>query len=124
MGLFLKDGKLTGAGWLGITLVAGGFTVCIMRAGGGSETGKKIEAHIICQNFVKDRLKAPASAKFPAWDSSNDGAVRIKKENDGSYQVRGHVDAKNAYGTMLRKNYTCHVKPADGEKWELLELSM
>jgi len=54
-----------------------------------------------CEGFVRERLKAPATAKF-----SNEKIIAI----DGKlYIVTGDVDSQNSYGAMLRSNYNCLV---------------
>jgi len=54
-----------------------------------------------CQAFVKERLKAPATAKF-----SNE----VRREMEGGfYIVTGSVDSQNSFGATLRSKYNCMV---------------
>jgi hypothetical protein len=56
-----------------------------------------------CQDFVRARLKAPSTAKFPCEETVFD-------EGEGSYTVQSCVDAQNAFGAILRKQYICSTK--------------
>jgi hypothetical protein len=53
-----------------------------------------------CEGFVKERLKAPSTAKF-----SNE----VTGVNGRLYTVTGDVDAQNSFGAMLRSKYNCLV---------------
>jgi hypothetical protein len=78
--------------------------------------GGPFAAHDICKKFVRDRLKAPSSAKFGGFEKGD--AVG----GDGQYVVREHVDSENSFGAKLRSNYTCEVKVVDGT-WQLVSLT-
>jgi hypothetical protein len=78
---------------------------------------------IQCQHFVKDRLKAPASADFSSLGESATAAGGNK------YVVRAYVDALNSFGAKLRNDYVCTVEYTgaaddDGGTWRLIELTM
>lgn len=60
------------------------------------------------QNLVRDNLKAPSTAKFPASSS----AYTVER-NGNSYKVTGYVDAQNSFGALLRKNWTASFKMGD-----------
>lgn len=75
---------------------------------GGGESG----AEVVCEDFVKDRLKSPSSAEFS-------DAVTTESASDGSWTVRGIVDSENGFGAMLRNSYTCTVRFAGGDRWTL-----
>lgn len=122
MGLFVRERRPTAVGWMG--LLAGAALLGLVFAVGDSGSDRCVEAHGICQEFVKDRLKSPSSARFPAWKASNKGAARVSKRGDGSYQVRGYVDAKNELGVELRSKYFCRIRPTGDDKWQLVELRM
>lgn len=80
-------------------------------------------AFIQCQAFVKNRLKAPATAQFPSQPLSaiDTGA--------NTYIVTATVDAQNGFGALLRNNWLCKTQytgghPADPSSWALQSLSM
>ena len=84
---------------------------CVIGANRKTDNGSGdgLDAQRVCRDFVKARLKAPATAKFSGedYDASGD-----------TYTVTGAVDAQNSFGALLRSNYTCVVR-LDGEKWRL-----
>ena len=78
-----------------------------------------VEAYGMCRDFVRDRLKAPSTAKF-ARISTN----YITDLGSGSYRVRAYVDSQNSFGAQLRTEYTCEVKHQGGGKWKLIDLTL
>lgn len=78
-----------------------------------------VAAYTMCKSFVRDRLKAPRTAKFP-WSASE----ATTDLGGGRYQVVSYVDAQNAFGAMLRTNYSCTVQWAGGDRWQLEKLAM
>jgi hypothetical protein len=76
-----------------------------------------VGAYTACEYFVKERLKAPRSAKFPWY---NESMVRY---NGSTYTVQSYVDAQNSFGAQLRMNFICSVTPS-GESWKLVDIQM
>jgi hypothetical protein len=75
-------------------------------------------AYVMMQNFVKDQLRSPASAKFE-WITEPDCKI-IK---DGfEYTISSWVDSQNAFGAVLRTRFSGVVRQADKDNWELLAL--
>ena len=69
------------------------------------EPGDIFGAWVACRQFVEQRLRAPATAKFPTFTgqgSSSDGA--------NLFTVRSYVDSQNAFGANLRTDFECVVK--------------
>ena len=61
---------------------------------GSSETlNLQIEVTMACENFVKERLKAPGSAKFAGLADQE-----VFSMPDGSYSVLSWVDSQNSFG--------------------------
>lgn len=50
---------------------------------------------------VLKRLRSPTTAEF------NDPNPRVDKINDTAFVVKSYVDASNAFGAIIRNNYTC-----------------
>ncbi|QDY06166.1 hypothetical protein FJK98_02470 [Micromonospora sp. HM134] len=71
------------------------------------------DAERVCQDFVKKRLKAPASAEFTGITHTGYGS---------DYTVTGSVDAQNTFGATIRSTFTCQVRDA-GDEWRLLSLT-
>lgn len=92
----------------------------IFSGGNGDDTsyaGENIGASIICKEFLKDRLKAPSTAKFaPTSDQI------ISSQGNDEYKVISYVDAENSFGAMIRTDYTCIVKYTGNDNWSLLDL--
>lgn len=65
------------------------------------------EARYACQAWVKDELKAPATAKF-----SGGGATG----SDGDWTITGAVDAENSFGALIRTTWTCDAR-VEGDDW-------
>lgn len=80
-------------------------------------TDHSSSAFVRCQRYVRDRLKAPATADFPFLDR------RTWKFDDDVYVVKSYVDAQNSFGAMLRTNWHCKVQYVGGD-WKLLELEL
>lgn len=70
-----------------------------------AEHERRLQAHAACQVYVSERLKAPSSAEFSP-------SAAIVPRDEGGYLIRGIVDAQNAFGTKLHRNYLCAVDPA------------
>ena len=84
---------------------------------------KSILAYIQCQGFVKDRLKAPATAEFSYSDFTSSALV------DNQLTIKSYVDAQNSFGAKLRNNFLCTVKwneanSANAGSWELVSIQM
>lgn len=80
------------------------------------DVGSDIGAALICQEFVSDRLKSPASAEFQRSYESD-----VSKAGS-MYTVKAYVDSENSFGAMIRTYYTCVVAYQGAEKWRLEDL--
>jgi Protein of unknown function (DUF2510) len=70
--------------------------------------GRADAAFTVCKNFVKDRLKAPGTAKFA---KRSDPFVRVITIDDGAnYFVTGWVDSQNGFGALLRADFRCSLE--------------
>ena len=78
-----------------------------------AEWPNKAQAYIMSQEFVKERLKSPSTAKFP-W-----GAEQYTMYlGDGKYQIDAYVDSQNGFGAMIRNKFTCTIVSQDsGKTW-------
>ena len=87
------------------------FLVCalvLLLACNGSSTSRPVHdelgARVVCQEFVKRRLKAPATAKFELHH-----VRQVAPLDSGCYTVWGYVDAQNSFGALIRSEYYCSV---------------
>lgn len=84
-----------------------------------ADTGEPIEAFLICQDFVEDRLKAPATAEYPS-----DYRKYTERLASGRFRVTAYVDAQNSFGAQVRTDFVCVVKYVGDETWELESLAL
>jgi len=80
----------------------------------------KTMAYTMMQNFVKDNLVSPGSAKFE-WISEPDCKII---RNEHSYQISSWVDSQNSFGAILRTKFEGIIEQVDEKKWNLRSLYM
>jgi len=115
-------------GWIIVGLVAMGVFGAILGSSGGSDSpgnsgswdgADEYGAWVICEDFVKDRLKSPSSARF----SGSLDTTRVDA-GDETWIIIGHVDAQNSFGAEIRNMYSCETKYVGNDRWTLVDLSM
>lgn len=79
---------------------------------------EEVEAWVMCQDFIEDRLVSPGSAKYP-WGYS-DYTTYL---GDGSYRVRAYVDSQNSFGALIRTQFECKITYVGDETWHLDSLA-
>ena len=72
------------------------------------------DAQVACKDFVRDRLKAPATAEFSNLRHAGAGT---------DWTFTGAVDAQNGFGAMLRMNWSCSIRLEGGDTWRLRSLT-
>lgn len=82
----------------------------------------KIEAYVMAQEFVKQRLRAPASARF-AGLFANDVDDLVRDLGGCRYQVTAWVDAQNALGALLRTEFRATLRKVGNDRWQLEALA-
>jgi hypothetical protein len=106
----VKAGWATYAVLIAVVAVVG---ICVARQGGSSEPSSEDrlrDAKRACQEkFIPPRLKAPATAKFSEVTATQNGT---------SYAVAGQVDSQNAFGALVRAQFSCVMHPS-GDQWVL-----
>lgn len=108
--------KIAGALVLAALLLICCVAAYIFVSNGGEEgeTPDEVTAYIMCQEFVRDRLKAPASAEFPRYTRAD----IVNTEN--RWKVEGWVDAENSFGARVRTSYYCILTYSAGDQsWTL-----
>lgn len=83
--------------------------VNLSNGGGSSRDTGGYDAQVACKDAVKERLKAPATAKF-----TNVNHVSAGEE---AWTVTGDVDSENSFGANLRTSWKCEIH-VDGNQWK------
>lgn len=68
-------------------------------------------AYVMAKEFIKNRLKAPSTAKFQS------STKKVTYLGSQSYYVHVKVDAQNSFGAMIRKTFSVEVEQIEKEKW-------
>lgn len=108
-----SQGKSRPVGWwlVGGLLVLGVIAGFITRGDGTSNSRPEVTrfmAVTICEDAVKQHLRAPATAQFP-------DPLAVPEEH-GRWLVRGAVDSQNMFGALVRSEYVCRAWMApDGD---------
>lgn len=82
-----------------------------------SPSHSTVGAWTVCTDAVRDRLRAPRTAKFP-WGYDD----KVTHLGEGKYHARAYVDAQNAFGAMVRTDFECTVQWITGNRWRIEEL--
>lgn len=86
---------------------------CSSDAAGEPDVGDEYGAQVMCEKFVKDRLKSPSSAEFDSEPGTRSGKAWV---------VEGVVDSENSFGAMIRSDFTCKIKYLGDDEWKLQRL--
>lgn len=62
-----------------------------------------IKMQVAAERAIKQRLKAPSTAKFPGMFEQS--AYKLAKTASGTYILKGWVDAQNGFGAMIRSDW-------------------
>ena len=85
------------------------------------ELDRKVSAYYMCMDWVKDRLKSPASADFQSvYDGRHNKTVRTNQR----YKIESYVDSENSFGANIRTNFICITTQVSEGKWELNTLEI
>lgn len=87
------------------------------------ECGEKNEilAYVMSQEFVKRRLKAPATAEFPDYSTK----ITTRALGDCKYKIIAYVDSQNSFGALLRATYSATMlHNYETSEWAVLELDI
>lgn len=100
-------------------LLFGAILLFVFTAVFFSDSGPdKIGAYVASQQFVEQKLRAPASADFPSYRES-----MVNELSGGKYRIKAYVDSQNGFGAQIRSHYTCVIR-AKGESWHLEALDI
>jgi DNA-directed RNA polymerase subunit RPC12/RpoP len=75
----------------------------------------KYSLAVCAKDFIRDRLKAPSTAKFPDQD-----AFEIHNINPHVWKVFSYVDSQNSFGALLRTKYSVELQTESNGNCNLL----
>lgn len=78
-----------------------------------------IEAYVMAQQFVEQRLKSPSTAKYPLVASECTTRMEGQK-----YKINAYVDSQNSFGASIRANFIAVVEQYEKGKWKLVDLQI
>lgn len=79
-------------------------------------------AFYMSHEFVKKRLRAPATAQFPG---AHDDGVAVRYLGDCTHDVVAFVDSQNGFGALVRSKYTAKLKNIKGtDEWRALSVEI
>ena len=82
----------------------------------------KSMAYIMMEDFVKQRLKSPSTAKFPGvFDGKLDHVTALGNQ---TYRIVSYVDAQNSFGAMMRTKFVGEIKQTSKDRWQLISLNL
>ena len=82
--------------------------------------GDKLEAQLMAHQFVTEKLRSPRSAKFDSGDCEK----TVTDLGEGKYEVKGWVDAQNAFGALLRSDFACVVQFVGRGRWQCVSVDI
>ena len=79
-------------------------------------------AYHMAADWVRGRLRAPATADFPGiFQGRADHVTRLDGQR---YRIRSYVDAQNGFGAQVRTRFTAEVEQTGKDAWRLLSLQL
>lgn len=82
-------------------------------------------AAVMCEGFVKKRLKSPGTADFPGVTSDDYAkTATLHDTTPWMYKVTGVVDSQNGFGATVRSDYVCTVSTKDDDTWTLDDMEL
>ncbi|AYO01509.1 hypothetical protein LU683_31495 [Pseudomonas asiatica] len=86
------------------------------------DCGNTTLAFVMSQNFVKQRLKSPATAKFPYV---NDQGIEVVPDGMCGFLVSAYVDSQNGFGATVRSHYKASISyDRKTELWRIGDLTI
>lgn len=84
------------------------------RAAESAAQELSIRAYLMSERFVKQQLRAPATAIFP---SITEAAITYL--GAGRFFIAAHVDAENGFGALIRSPFNVTLRYVGNETWEV-----
>jgi len=86
----------------------------------------EIDAWVMAQSFVEDRLRSPGTADFGGVFAGDyqDPMECVGKTGPNAYRVTGWVDAQNALGATVRADFVCELEYQGDDMWHCNSLEI
>lgn len=117
-----QPGNLSPAlgGFVFLALLGGGYYMISQPADRAQRAAERAKdacekpyaAFAMSKVFIKEKLKAPASASFPRLSEPD---VHVTTLGGCAFTVKAYVDAQNDYGAKLRSVYSMHLTYSAGD---------
>lgn len=114
------------SGWTQVGFIVGALVLLGYCFNGGTDDssppvdrGTAGGAWLICQQFIEDELRAPATAEYPSID---DRYITEVSGSDDVFEVNAYVDAENGFGALIRNDFVCRVRYQGDDVWRLENL--
>jgi hypothetical protein len=106
---FLTQAPMSTGGKVGMGCAAAVVLVFVLLLGGcvalmngaGDKEPDGVDARVNCQTLVKEKLKAPSTAKFSNETETGSGK---------SWTASGTVESQNSFGGMVANSYSCTIR--------------
>jgi fucose permease len=79
-----------------------------------------VDAFVMSQSFVEQRLIAPTTAKFPYIGD----AYEVTKLDSVTWLVDSYVDSQNGFGAFIRTRYVAKLMYMGNDRWKLLNIKV
>jgi hypothetical protein len=110
-----------------ITTAATLLTAAALLTACSTGDGKPLDeaAAVMCEDFVKQRLKSPGTAEFPGVTDADYAKTNVLSDTKPwKYKVTGVVDSQNGLGATVRSDYVCAVSTKDNDTWTLDDMKL
>ncbi len=81
-----------------------------------NEGGFRVEARTAADRLIRPYFKSPSRAKVKI--------LEVDDHPDGSYTIRGYVDAQNDFGATIRKGFRMEIKYYGNGQWLVTKAPM
>jgi hypothetical protein len=120
--------KVQGSNAVKLFLIAAGLLVALvvqvaLMGQPGKSDSHKIDAWVMAQQLVKDRLKAPSSADFGGiFSDYQEPETVVADLGSGRFRVVAWVDAQNSFGARTRNHFVCDLQFTGKDNWRCTRL--
>jgi hypothetical protein len=128
-----KKGKFTLIIAFGLIVVTFGIlgvldsgTTSTVKSSSGYQFGENDQAnhfmaYSVMEDFVKEKLKSPSTAKFPETFEKRE---HIKHKGNRTYHIDSWVDSENSYGAKIRARVVGDIQQTGEYDWKLISLKL